>query len=94
MVARDMKKAEAAKAKTALSVKDDSVSNRLVAADYSILETCVSESDLIFVAVFEEINIKKDIAQMVSKAMKSDAIACSSLSITTLAEQYPKHRNE
>ncbi len=94
MVARDLKKAEAAKTKAALSVKAGSVADRLVAADYSMLETCVSESDLIFEAVFEDINIKKDVAQMVSKAMKPDAIACSGtsgLSITTLAEQYPEH---
>lgn len=94
MVARDIKKAESANAKAALSVKAGSVADRLVAADYSMLETCVSESDLIFEAVFEDINIKKDVAQMVSKVMKPDAIACSGtsgLSITTLAEQYPEH---
>ncbi|WP_373117250.1 3-hydroxyacyl-CoA dehydrogenase family protein [Holdemania massiliensis] len=94
MVARNLEKAEAAKAKAALSVKAGSVANRLVAADYSMLETCVSESDLIFEAVFEDINIKKEVAQRVSKAMKPDAIACSGtsgLSITTLAEQYPEH---
>ncbi len=94
MVARDLKKAEEAKAKAALSVKAASISERLVAADYSTLESCVAESDLIFEAVFENMDIKKDIAQMVSKAMKSDAIACSGtsgLSITMLAEQYPKN---
>ena len=94
MVARNLKKVEAAKAKAALSVKAGSVANRLVAADYSMLETCVSESDLIFEAVFEDINIKKEVAQQVAKAMKPTAIACSGtsgLSITTLAEQYPVH---
>lgn len=94
MVARNLKKAEVARAKAALSVKASSVANRLVDADYSMLETCVSESELIFEAVFEDINIKKEVAQTVSKVMKLDAIACSGtsgLSITTLAEQYPEH---
>lgn len=94
MVARDMKKAEAAKAKAALSVKAASIASRLVAADYSMLEKCVAESDLIFEAVFEDMEIKKQVADMVDKTMKPDAIACSGtsgLSITTLAEQYPEH---
>lgn len=94
MVARDMKKAEAAKAKAALSVKAASIASRLVAADYSMLEKCVAESDLIFEAVFEDMEIKKQVADMVAKTMKPDAIACSGtsgLSITTLAEQYPEH---
>lgn len=94
MVARDIKKAESAKAKAALSVKAASIAERLVSADYSMLETCVAESDLIFEAVFEDMEIKKQVAEMVSNAMKPDAIACSGtsgLSITTLAEQYPEH---
>ena len=57
MVARDIKKAESAKAKAALSVKAASIAERLVSADYSMLETCVAESDLIFEAVFEDMEI-------------------------------------
>lgn len=94
MIARSIEKAESAKIKSALSVKAASITERLYAADYSMLENCVAESDLIFEAVFEDIKIKKHIAKMISKAMKSDAIACSGtsgLSITELAEQYPEH---
>lgn len=94
MVARDIKKAEVAKTKAALSVKAASIANRLVAAEYSMLERCVAESDLIFEAVFEDIEIKKQVADMVAKSMKSDTIACSGtsgLSITTLAEHYPEN---
>ncbi len=95
MVARDLKKAEAARVKAAQSVKAGSVANRLFAADYSMLEQCVAESDVIFESVFEDIAIKKDVASRVAKAMKSGAIACSGtsgLSITTLAEQYPEEQ--
>lgn len=93
MVARDIKKAENAIGKAAQSVKATSIADRLIAADYSVLGQCVAESDLIFEAVFEDIAIKKDVAQMVSKSMRPDAIACSGtsgLSITTLSEQYPE----
>lgn len=94
MVAREIKKAKAAKAKAALSVKAASITSRLVAVDYSMLENCVAESDLIFEAVFEDMEIKKQVADMVAKTIKPDAVACSGtsgLSITTLAEQYPEH---
>ena len=93
MVARELKKAEASKVKAAQSVKAGSVINRLHAADYSMLGKCVAESDLVFEAVFENIEIKKEIASMVAKNMKPDAVACSGtsgLSITAIAEQYPE----
>ncbi len=93
MVARDLKKAEAAKAKAALSVKADSIASRLIAADYSMLSQCVADSDLVFEAVFEDMAIKKDIAERVAASLKENAVACSGtsgLSITTLAEQYPE----
>ncbi len=93
MVARDIKKAESAKMKAAQSVKADSVAGRLVAADYSMLPQCVSESDLVLEAVFEDMEIKKGIAEKVAASLRNDAIACSGtsgLSITTLAEQYPE----
>ncbi len=92
MIARDVNKAEEAREKAAQSVKAITVADRLVAADYSMLEKCVSESDLIFESVFEDIDIKKKVAETVANSMKDDAIACSGtsgLSITTLAEQYP-----
>ncbi len=94
MVARDINKAQLAKEKAALSVKAASIADRLVARDYTMLEQCVAESDLIFETVFEDIKIKKQVAEIVSRAMRLDAIACSGtsgLSITTLAEQYPEH---
>ncbi len=91
MVARDINKAEDARNKAALSVKAISVKNRLVAADYSMIKECVEKSDLIFEAVFEDMELKRKIAHMVSEAVKPHAIICtgtSGLSVTTLAEQY------
>ncbi len=93
MVARDLSKAEAAKSKAALSVKAASISARLVAADYSMLDSCVAESDLVFESVFEDMTLKKEIASIVSKSLNKNAVTCtgtSGLSITTLAEQYPE----
>ncbi len=94
MVARDLKKAEAAKEMAALSVKAASVKSNLFAADYSMLNECVAKSDLIFEIVSENFEIKRQIAEMVAKAMRSDAISCtgtSGLSVTALAERYPGH---
>lgn len=94
MIARDIHKAEIAKKKAALSVKAASIENRLIAADYSMLESCVAKSDLIFESVFEDLNIKKNIADRIAKCMKENATTCSGtsgLSITELAEQYPTH---
>ena len=70
MIARDIHKAEIAKKKAALSVKAASIENRLIAADYSMLESCVAKSDLIFESVFEDLNIKKNIADRIAKCMK------------------------
>ena len=92
-VGRDIEKVKKTVSKIVKSVKADSISSKLVPADFDMLEKCCSESDLIFESVAEEFAIKEQIAKRVSKSMRKDAVSCtgtSGLSITALAECYPE----
>jgi len=94
MVSRDIEKSEKAISKAVKSVRADSIAENLVPGDYSMLDKCVRESDLVFESVAEDLNIKREITKMISDNLRSDAIACSGtsgLSITTLAEIFPEH---
>ena len=48
MVSRDIEKSNKAIVKAIKSVRAESIKNNLIPADYSMLESCVSCSDLIF----------------------------------------------
>ena len=76
MVARDLEKVEKARFKAAQSVKAGTVTERLITADYSMLSKCVEESDLVFEAVFEDLEIKKSVARIVAVSLKETAVAC------------------
>lgn len=92
MVSRDLEKSKVAALKAAKSVRADSIISNLTPADYSMLDSCVSESDLVFESVAENLEIKLDIHSRISRSLKKGAIACtgsSGLSITRLAECYP-----
>lgn len=92
MVSRDLEKSKVAALKAAKSVRADSIIRNLTPADYSMLDSCVSESDLVFESVAENLEIKLDIHSRISRSLKKGAIACtgsSGLSITRLAECYP-----
>lgn len=93
MVSRDMEKARRAVQKAVDSVRADSIASRLIPADYSMLPECLSESDLVFESVAEKLEVKMEIAKKVSAYAKTDAVlgtGSSGLSITALAEVYPK----
>lgn len=75
------------------SVKADAIAKNLIPADFSMLEECVSQSDLVFESAKEDIYIKKEIAIRVGKVLQSHAITCtgsSGLSITDIAACYPE----
>ncbi len=75
------------------SVRADAIADKLVPADFSSLESCVANSDLIFESSAEDMELKSAIAHRVGKALKKDAISCtgtSGLSITALAKCYPE----
>lgn len=74
------------------SVRADSIKYNLIPADFSMLEECVSKSDLVFESASEDMEIKSSIARKVASALPPNAISCtgsSGLSIHSLAEQYP-----
>ncbi|MBR2674851.1 MAG: 3-hydroxyacyl-CoA dehydrogenase family protein [Mogibacterium sp.] len=94
-VGRDIEKVKATIPRIASSVKAGSIAARLIPADYSMLDECVSKSDLVFESVTENIDVKSEIAKQVSDSLRGDAISCtgtSGLSITSLAECYPEEQ--
>lgn len=98
MVSRDIEKSKKAAVKAGKSVKADAIISNLIPADYSTLEQCVSESDLVFESVAENLDIKIDLHTKIGKSLKKGAVACtgsSGLSIARLTECYPeKLRNQ
>ncbi|MCB6365049.1 3-hydroxyacyl-CoA dehydrogenase family protein [Intestinibacillus massiliensis] len=93
MVSRSMEKAEAAVAKAAQSVKAEAVESNLIPCDYSMLEKCVGESDLIFESVAETFDAKESIIAKIAPFIKKKtliATGTSGLSITRLAEMLPE----
>lgn len=92
-VARDIEKVKKTIPRIVKSVRADSIAANLVPADFSMLEDCVSKSDLVFESAAENIDIKLDIHSKIAKALQPHAVACtgtSGLSITALAECYPE----
>ena len=95
MVSRDVAKSEKAILKAGKSVRAESIARNMIPMDYSSLEQCVSESDLVFESVAEDLEIKIGITNRVAGALREDAIACtgsSGLSITRLAECFDEKR--
>ena len=96
-VGRDIDKVKKTIPRIVKSVKADAIMKNLIPADFSMLEQCVAESDLIFESSKEDIVIKKEIATRVAKTLKPHAVSCtgsSGLSITEIASCYPKGLRE
>ncbi|WP_087974168.1 3-hydroxyacyl-CoA dehydrogenase family protein [Oceanobacillus rekensis] len=94
LVSRTIEKSKKAMANIASSVKADSVKKNLIPADYSMLEDCIRESDLIFESVAEDLDTKIKINNEISSWVDEDTIICtgsSGLSIKVLAEVFPEN---
>lgn len=92
-VGRDIEKVKRTIPRIVKSVRADAIAKNLVPADFSMLEKCVAESDLIFESSKEDMQVKTEIAAMVGKAMKPHAVSgtgSSGLSINTIVECYPE----
>ena len=90
-IGRDIEKVNKTIPRIVKSVKADAIRKNLIPADFSKLEECVSQSDLIFESSAEDIQIKTEIAKKVSAALRSHAVSCtgsSGLSITKIADCY------
>ena len=93
-VGRDIEKVRRTIPRIVRSVRADAIKNNLIPADFSMLDQCVAESDLVFESSIEDINIKTSIAERVGGALRSHAVSCtgsSGLSINKIAQCYPKN---
>ena len=90
-VGRDLEKVKRTIPRIVKSVKADAIAKNLIPADFSMLQQCVAESDLVFESSSENIKVKTDIAKQVGTALKPTAVSCtgtSGLSITEIAACY------
>lgn len=101
LVSRTIEKSLQAKEKAYISVRSESVKNRMIPSDYSNLRECIEQSDLIFEACAEEWNTKVEIHRRVAEILEmfrdDSRIICtgtSGLSITGLAELYPDEQRK
>ena len=89
----DIEKSDKAVERAVKSVRAESIRKNLIPADYSMLEQCIRESDLVFESVVENIEIKKDVTQKASKWLKDGAYFCtgtSGLSINEISKVLPE----
>lgn len=89
----DIEKPEKAIDKAVKSVRAESIRTRLVPVDYSTLEECIRESDLVFESVIENIEIKKEVTKKASQYLKQGAYFCtgtSGLSINDISRVLPE----
>lgn len=96
-VGRDIEKVKRTIPRIVKSVKADAIAKNLIPADFSMLEKCVSESDLVFESSKEDIKVKKWVAEQVANVIQPHAVSCtgsSGLSITEIASCYPKGLRE
>lgn len=91
MVSRTLEKSNQAIIKAGKSVKANSIIDNMVAKDYTEIEKCIQESDLILETIVEELNEKIKIHKIIDKYMKNTAIASSitsGISINELSKCY------
>ena len=96
-IGRDIEKVKNTVPRIVKSVRADSIAVNLIPADLSMLEECVSKSDLVFESCPEDIKIKSEIARRVGSSLRSASVSCtgsSGLSIKSLAECYPAEHRE
>lgn len=92
-IGRDLEKVRKTIPKIIRDAKNERIANRLIPADFSMLEKCVAESELVYEIVVEDIRIKREIAMRVGKALSPHAFSCtgtSGLSVTEIASAYPE----
>ena len=92
-IGRDIEKVKKTIPRIVKSVRADAIAKNLIPADFSMLEDCVKQSDLVFESSKEDIEVKIDIATRVGKVLQSHAISgtgSSGLSITKIASCYPE----
>lgn len=93
VVSRCKEDSEAALEGAARSVRAGVVARNLIPMDYSALDTCIRESDLVFESVAENLAAKIDVWGRVAVSLAPGTLACtgtSGLSVDTLASTLPQ----
>lgn len=99
LVCRDMQKAEYARHEAVQSVRADAIEDQLIPKDYSSLEKCLRESDVIYESVAETYQAKEAVWHQIVHFVKSDpesysdklfCTGTSGMSITSLARLLPE----
>ena len=88
---RDIEKVRKTLPRIIRSVRADAIENNLIPVDFSMLDDCIKESDLVFESSMEDLEVKKQIARRVDASLRPDAYSCtgtSGLSIKEIAECY------
>lgn len=91
MISRNIEQSRLAVERAGKSVHASSICKNLIPADYSSLDDCLQDSDLVFESVAENLDIKLAIHSKISQTIKNGTIVCtgtSGFSITRLAERY------
>lgn len=91
MVCRKKEDGERARKNAMLSVKGEAIGELLIPKEYSALEECIQESDLVFESVAENLQIKMELNKTIEKYTNERQIICtgtSGLSIKTLSECF------
>lgn len=94
MVSRgDIQKSRNAIDKAIKAVRAESIRKNLIPCDYSNLKECISDSDLIFESVAENIEVKKEITKQIGLYAKETSIIAtgtSGLSIDEISKVLPE----
>ncbi|MCK9223251.1 MAG: 3-hydroxyacyl-CoA dehydrogenase family protein [Limnochordia bacterium] len=91
MVSRELEAAYKAKAKAVMSVRAEAIASNLIPKTYCDLEECISESDLVFESVAEDISVKKNVYKGFAEYVRPNAIVAtgtSGLSVNQLSECF------
>ena len=91
MVGRNIEDVIDAKQKAINSVKSSAIDVNLMQKDYSSLGQCIKESDLIFESIFEDLEVKRDVYNLISKFIRPGTIVAtgtSGLSINSLGLSF------
>ena len=92
MVSRTKEKSEEAIEKAVKSVRADAIRAKLEAKDYSELEECIREADLVFESVAEDRKIKEQFLSQIAAYASKNLIICSGtsgLSIDDMVKVLP-----
>lgn len=96
MVCRDKTKAEKAARQAFLSIRSESIRDKLIPSTYDDLEKCINESDLVFESLSEDMKIKAEMYKGIKPFLKEDVIVAtgtSGLSIKKLSEVFEEKSN-